>query len=169
MARRQAISPVIATVIIVAVTIAIAIAVAFWMTGIVSLFTGFEKLEVASASAYLDSNRGTWNIVLLVKNTGTSPTTVTEIYINNVLAASISADGTTVTPQTSRCAAIQGVKVTGDSFAINPGEIKEITVILSASGNNVCGSTTLNPGVSVEVRLHTSGGKDYPKILLLSG
>ena len=38
--RSKGISPVIATVIIVAVAIAIAIAVAFWLTGIVGIFTG---------------------------------------------------------------------------------------------------------------------------------
>ncbi|MGC9096928.1 MAG: archaellin/type IV pilin N-terminal domain-containing protein, partial [Infirmifilum sp.] len=49
MTTRKGISPVIATVIIVAVTIAVAIAVAFWMTGIIGLFTGsVEKLEIVS-------------------------------------------------------------------------------------------------------------------------
>ncbi|RLF08230.1 MAG: hypothetical protein DRJ64_01405, partial [Thermoprotei archaeon] len=46
--NNKGISPVIATVIIVAVAIAISIAVAFWMTGIVGLFTGFEQVQITS-------------------------------------------------------------------------------------------------------------------------
>ncbi|MGQ9461354.1 MAG: archaellin/type IV pilin N-terminal domain-containing protein, partial [Candidatus Bathyarchaeaceae archaeon] len=42
---RRGISPVIATVIIVAVTIAVSIAVAYWMGGLASFFTRFEKIE----------------------------------------------------------------------------------------------------------------------------
>jgi hypothetical protein len=43
---------VIATIIIVAVAIAVAIAVAFWMTGIIGLFTGaVEKIEFVSLYA----------------------------------------------------------------------------------------------------------------------
>ena len=49
--NRKGISPVIATVIIVAVAIAIAIAVAFWMTGIVGIFTGqVEQLQIVAAT-----------------------------------------------------------------------------------------------------------------------
>ncbi|MEM2298739.1 MAG: archaellin/type IV pilin N-terminal domain-containing protein, partial [Thermofilaceae archaeon] len=66
MAGRRAISPVIATVIIVAVTIAVAIAVAFWMTGIIGLFTGFEQLQIITIIDDSDS------IEVTVRNTGTS-------------------------------------------------------------------------------------------------
>jgi len=42
------ISPVVATVILVAIAIVIAIAVAFWATGLVGIFTRFEKIEMFS-------------------------------------------------------------------------------------------------------------------------
>jgi len=53
--NRKAISPVISTIIIVAVAIAISIAVAFWLGGITSIFTRFEKLEITTA--YAESTR----------------------------------------------------------------------------------------------------------------
>jgi flagellin-like protein len=55
---RRGISPVIATVIIVAVTIAVSIAVAYWMGGLASFFTRFEKIEIGSAYATYDSDAG---------------------------------------------------------------------------------------------------------------
>ncbi len=76
----KAISPVIATVIIVSVAIAIAVAVAFWMTGITGLFTRYEKLEIVSAYAVVDD--GHFYVILDVKNTGTTSTTIDNIFIN---------------------------------------------------------------------------------------
>jgi archaeal flagellin N-terminal-like domain len=81
-AEKKGISPVIATVIIVAVTIAVAIAVAFWMTGIVGLFTGFEQVQIVSAIPTFDSQNKKFNITLTVKNTGTSPASPDNILIN---------------------------------------------------------------------------------------
>jgi len=47
--KNSGISPVVATVILVAVAIVIAIAVAFWASGLVGVFTRFEKIEIVSA------------------------------------------------------------------------------------------------------------------------
>jgi hypothetical protein len=46
---KAGISPVVATVILVAVAIVIAIAVAFWASGLVGVFTRFEKIEIQAA------------------------------------------------------------------------------------------------------------------------
>ena len=74
---RSGISPVMATVILVAIAIVIAIAVAFWATGLVGVFTRFEKIEITAAYAPSSSQ-----IILHVRNTGSSPTTIDGIYIN---------------------------------------------------------------------------------------
>ena len=79
---RAGISPVIATVIIVAVAIAIAIAVAFWMTGIVGLFTGFEQIKVINVYATWDDTNHWWEIVITLRNTGTADATIDEIFLN---------------------------------------------------------------------------------------
>ena len=77
--NRSGISPVMATVILVAIAIVIAIAVAFWATGLVGIFTRFEKLEITAA--YPDASG---NVLLKVKNTGSATTKIDDIYVNGV-------------------------------------------------------------------------------------
>jgi len=78
MRRKAGISPVVATVILVAVAIVIAIAVAFWASGLVSVFTRFEKIEIQSA--YWDGT----DVVIIAKNSGSSPTVVDMILVNGL-------------------------------------------------------------------------------------
>jgi flagellin-like protein len=147
--RRKGISPVIATVIIVAVTIAVAIAVAFWMTGIVGLFTAVEKLEITYAYAEKGTNK--WTVTIAVNNTGTTPTSIDRIMINGVDIKSTTCSGVSDSPSLP--------------ITINPGKGDEITFTVNQGGT--CGTTTFSPGVSIEVKLHSTGGKEYPKLLVL--
>jgi len=150
MAKRQAISPVIATVIIVAVTIAVAIAVAFWMTGIIGLFTGFEQLTIETIYA-TPISKG-WNVTIQVSNRGTSPTSITSIYINGV--------------DIKGCSSVNATpNIKSTPLALNPGN--STTIYLTIGKSSSCGPTTFISGSSVEVKLHTSGGKDYPKLVVL--
>jgi FlaG/FlaF family flagellin (archaellin) len=73
---KAGISPVVATVILVAVAIVIAIAVAFWASGLVGVFTRFEKVEIVSA--YWDGS----NVVIIARNTGSSIAVVDMILVN---------------------------------------------------------------------------------------
>jgi FlaG/FlaF family flagellin (archaellin) len=73
---KAGISPVVATVILVAVAIVIAIAVAFWASGLVGVFTRFEKIEIQAA--YWDGS----NVVILARNTGSSIAVVDMILVN---------------------------------------------------------------------------------------
>ena len=148
MPRRKGISPVIATVIIVAVTIAVAIAVAFWMTGIVGLFTSVEKLEITYAYAEKGTNK--WTVTIAVNNTGTTPTSIDRIMINGVDISTCS--GAVPDAPTS-------------AITLNPGKGTQIQFTITRGGT--CGTTTFNPGVSIEVKLHSTGGKEYPKLLTL--
>jgi len=147
MAKRKGISPVIATVIIVAVTIAVAIAVAFWMTGIVGLFTGFEQLQITSI---YDDEEG---IHLVVKNTGTSTASITDVYVNNYPISQINAqlecDSKTLP--------------NGKSIPLKPGDTLECHLTFTGSPSQF----SVQPGVSLEIKLHTAGGKDYPKLIVL--
>jgi len=76
--KSSGISPVVATVILVAVAIVIAIAVAFWASGLVGVFTRFEKIEIMSA--YWDGSR----VIVLAKNSGSSPAVVDMILVNGL-------------------------------------------------------------------------------------
>ncbi|MCS6788634.1 MAG: hypothetical protein NZ733_05015 [Aigarchaeota archaeon] len=73
---KKAISPVVATVILVAVAIVIAIAVAFWASGLVGVFTRFEKLEIVSA-VMIDDN--TFRVRL--RNTGSADTSIIQVVV----------------------------------------------------------------------------------------
>ena len=127
------------------VAIAVAIAVAFWMTGIVGLFTGFEQLQITSI---YDNSSG---IVITVQNTGTSTATITDIYVNGLPSSAT------------------GLKVkVGDTdvnfpIPLNPGN--QTTLILYFQ--NPPSQFTVTPGVSLEIKLHTASGKDYPKLVVL--
>jgi len=78
--KNSGISPVVATVILVAVAIVIAIAVAFWASGLVGVFTRFEKIEIQSA--YWDPT--TSSVQIIARNTGSSPTTIDMLIVNGV-------------------------------------------------------------------------------------
>jgi flagellin-like protein len=76
--KKSGISPVVATVILVAVAIVIAIAVAFWASGLVGVFTRFEKIEIVSA--YWDGSQ----VVVIAKNSGSSPAVIDAIFVNGL-------------------------------------------------------------------------------------
>lgn len=148
MTTRKGISPVIATVIIVAVTIAVAIAVAFWMTGIVGLFTAAEKLEITYANAQPRAGGG-WDVNLQVRNTGTTTTSIDLVMINGVPLNQC--NNVQVDPQLP--------------ISLNPGAQQDVTITINNNGN--CGATQFTNGLSIEVKLHSTGGKEYPKLLVL--
>jgi flagellin-like protein len=160
-AKRKGISPVIATVIIVAVTIAVAIAVAFWMTGIVGLFTGAEKLEIVSINAAPAAGGGGWTIMITVRNTGTTTTSIDSIYINGYLAFTTAAGANTLDCVNNLNPNLPIPLIPGAQqdiiFNIDQGPCRlgENQVFIAA------------PGGSIEVKLHSTGGKEYPKLVVL--
>jgi flagellin-like protein len=174
MQKRRGISPVIATVIIVAVTIAVAIAVAFWMTGIVGLFTAAEKLEIVSANAVNLGGAQGWTVTLTVRNTGTTTTSIDTIYINGYEAFVQN----NANPQLTCVANLQ-------AQVDNQQPVNQLPVTLQAGQSVTIRFNIQNPGQacnyvptnaavftpaaggSIEVKLHSTGGKEYPKLLVL--
>jgi len=129
-----------ATVILVAIAIVIAIAVAFWATGLVGVFTRFEKLEIQSIYAS-DST----TIHVRVKNTGSSAASIDYIMINGVPCSS-----------SDIC---QSVNPNPESnpITLTPGAYTDLTVTI-ADGYS---------GVTLEVAIHTASGKTYPAAVLI--
>jgi flagellin-like protein len=74
--KNSGISPVVATVILVAVAIVIAIAVAFWASGLVGVFTRFEKLEIVSA---IMTDEDTFRVV--IRNTGSADSAIIQVVV----------------------------------------------------------------------------------------
>jgi len=135
---KAGISPVMATVILVAIAIVIAIAVAFWATGLVGVFTRFEKIEITAA--YYDTDND--QVVLELKNTGSASATIDRIFINGQPSQTF---GATVT-----CTG-------GGNVTLAPGDTTTCTI---KSANFVS-------GVTYEVAVHTASGKTYPAAVLI--
>ena len=134
---RSGISPVVATVILVAIAIVIAIAVAFWATGLVGVFTRFEKIEIVAA--YPTVSGGSTQITLIVKNTGSAAATIDDIYVNGIPCGIEGCGGFSTT-------------------TLAPGDSATITI---SSPPSAVGSSFI-PGVTYEIAVHTASGKLYP-------
>ncbi|MCD6536055.1 MAG: hypothetical protein J7K49_03375 [Thaumarchaeota archaeon] len=137
---KSGISPVMATVILVAIAIVIAIAVAFWATGLVGVFTRFEKIEIVAAYA-----KGSNEVVLVVKNTGSASATIDDIYVNGIPCGG-----------PGHCGFAQTISLT-------PGQ--SATININEPPSDV-GSSFIS-GVTYEVAVHTASGKMYPAAVLI--
>jgi len=142
------ISPVVATVILVAIAIVIAIAVAFWASGLVGIFTRFEKIEIRSS--YATATDDNYEVHLLTFNSGSSSATIDELYINGQPASNL-VEG--CNPQD----VCDGNPTTGVTLTV--GASQEITITIARA--------TFSPGVTIEVMVHTASGKQYPTAVLL--
>ena len=141
---KAGISPVMATVILVAIAIVIAIAVAFWATGLVGVFTRFEKIEISAAYATSSSK-----VTLIVKNTGSAAASIDDIYVNGI-------------PCQGGC----GLQINKSStlpFTLTPGQHANITLTKPPSA---VGDSFVS-GVTYEVAVHTASGKTYPAAVLI--
>jgi flagellin-like protein len=162
--NRKAVSPVIATVILVAVAITISVAVAYWMGGISSQYTKFEKVEVVNAIV-ASSGSGTamtWTITMSLKNTGTSSATISDVYLND-------------RPLTDSVAVNPPVPTAGNggwysaTHTIASGA--SATFILVVKNDIPAGTgpfKSLSSGTSVNFKLHSAGGMDYIKLAELT-
>jgi len=74
---KKALSPVVASIILIAVTVAVSIAVAAWMGALTFTFTATEQIQVTDLD-FPSAN----TIVVTAKNTGTSPVTINEAWVN---------------------------------------------------------------------------------------
>jgi flagellin-like protein len=153
MMNRKAISPVIATVILVAVAITIAVAVSYWMSGIASSYTKFEKVEVQTASCILDNN-GNWNITVTLKNSGSAAATMMGVFINDVEVSSYGAtipanEATTITTDLTTATAWTLASGQSDSFNVWIGE----------------NYASLSSGTTINLKIHSAGGMDYIKLV----
>ena len=149
---RKAVSPVIATVILVAVAITVAVAVSYWMGGITSQYTKFEKVEIQSGSCSKDAS-GNWTITMDLKNSGTATATLISIFINDVeidfygeipIATNFTTDMT-------------------DSYSLTSGMSGTINIYISSSKVG----STLSSGTTVNIKVHSAGGMDYIKLVEL--
>lgn len=157
--RRKAVSPVIATVILVAVAITVAVGVSYWMGGISSQYTQFEKVEIQSAVCAWDSTNDMWNITLKMKNSGTATATLNSVFINEVEVntyndtAANPGDGEATTSML-------------EAETITSGSTTTISIWVDGPGG-VTGWGTVTAGTTINIKVHSAGGMDYIKLIQL--
>ena len=164
---RRALSPVIAVVVLVSVTIVVAVSVAYWMGSIAGTYTQFEKVEIVSAySSRVDDwtgdpdvpaswgVEGGWNVTLVVKNSGSADATIDDVFVNGIPYG-------------------QFVNVTirygGDPYgfggAVGAGATGTVEILVRAGTDQ---DITFSSGSTLNIKLHTAAGKDYPKLIELT-
>ena len=153
---RRAISPVIATIIIVAVAIVMSIAVAYWMMGLATTFTRYEKLEYTAA--YAVSGGGGWNITIIVKNTGSAVATISNFFFNGIPFEEISNGSVTITCNNADFNSTVGVP-------LDPGESMKFLIDLPSYIK--IGTYSPAPGITLEITIATATGNQYPKTIVL--
>ncbi|MDW8050028.1 MAG: archaellin/type IV pilin N-terminal domain-containing protein [Nitrososphaerota archaeon] len=187
--NNKAISPVIATIIIVAVAIVMSIAVAYWMMGVTTTLTRYEKLEFISAypvkANYMNwigtdttpANVPVFNITIVVKNTGTSPATVTKFFLNGVPDDYINVTSQRFLNYTAHnvsCGLIVEFyddtqaslfNFTSTTVTIAPGETRMFKIIIAE--NALIGIGRAVSGASLEIVIQTAAGYQYPKTIVL--
>jgi FlaG/FlaF family flagellin (archaellin) len=154
----KAVSPVISTIIIVAIAITMSIAVAYWLLGLGSSFTKFEKVEFTTAYV---TGSGTaldpYKIYISVKNTGSASAT-----IDPVATLYNGKPDTYYVAGTAPTFAWGGTAIA----SLQPGAQANYVITLPATGL-VSGVQGFTSGMTLEITLHSTGGKDYPKVLTL--
>jgi len=143
-ADRRGISPVVATVILVAVTIVVAVAVAYWMGGLTAIYTRFEKIEITSAYAEYSDDGKNYTITLNIKNSGSADATIDNILINGKPPSAYEGNVTIVI----------------GTGLVKAGEKQTIIIEVKAIA-------PFTPGTSIEVKIHTAAGQEYPKTITL--
>jgi len=76
---KRALSPVVASIILIAVTVAVSIAVAAWMGALTVGFMGTEELKITNMKF---EGTTTKTMTVVANNTGTSPVTINEVWVN---------------------------------------------------------------------------------------
>ena len=160
--NRKAVSPVIATVILVSVTIVVAVAVAYWMSGIAGIYTRFEKIEIESCStrkvdevdaagALVPDGIDEYGVTIHLKNTGSADATVTNVHINGKVLTDYLA-----------CAYVLDV----DGYPVEDLSVAGLTIGAGQKGSLRVYIPTdqISAGTTIEVKLHTAAGMDYPKL-----
>jgi len=108
---KKALSPVVASIILIAVTVAVSIAVAVWMGALTTGFMATEQLQITSVTFNSNST-----ISVFVKNTGTTPVTVTEVHINN--GDNVLTQSATVSANTQATLNVTQTWTNGDNYQI---------------------------------------------------
>jgi len=154
---RRAVSPVIATVILVAVAITIAVAVAYWMGGISSQYTRFEKVEVTSG--YCETVDTDWSITLTIRNTGTSQATISGVLLNGKHIDDYAGSNIVANKEGETTDWTAGVTIDSGASA---------KIVIQMDRTPTDSAYAFSAGTTVEVSLLSAAGNTYMKMVALT-
>ena len=184
---RRGVSPVIATVILVATAITIAVAVAYWMGGITSQYTRFEKVEIISVycesdtRAYWGDTSGDgafsstadavscWIITLNLRNTGTTEATIIGAFINGKAIAdygNYTDENNDTYPLIQAYSEGESSQIdfsAGETVTIEPGSSAQLVIVIKQDD-----ALTFTSGTTIELALHSGAGNNYMKMVTLT-
>jgi flagellin-like protein len=125
---KRALSPVVASIILIAVTVAVSIAVAAWMGALTVGFMGTEELKITSMT--FDST----NIYIVANNTGTTPVTINDVWVNNVAiaAGSVTGEGESIGANSGKEFEIDYAVVDGNNYQVKLVSSKGNTFLYTA-------------------------------------
>ena len=123
--NKKALSPVVASIILIAVTVAVSIAVAAWMGALTFTFTATEQLQITDIE-FVDATTNYINVTVL--NTGTSPVTISQAWVNGH-SVTIANSDKTIEANTNL-----EIKLTGTYANWTYGDTYEVK-LLSSKGN----------------------------------
>jgi flagellin-like protein len=178
---RKAVSPVIATVVLVAVAITIAVAVSYWMSGISSQYTKFEKIELISAycesatSAWGVNPLPCWNITLDFRNTGTMESSIIACRINNKAIDEYGYEAQIFIGDNIRCCnssfnQINFAEISSYEpikYVIKPGDSGQLIVTIRQNPA-AASDYSFSSGTTLELELCSSAGNTYMKMITLT-
>ena len=122
---KKALSPVVASIILIAVTVAVSIAVAAWMGALTFTFTATEQLQITDIE-FVEATTNYINVTVL--NTGTSPVTISQAWVNGH-SVTIANSDKTIEANTNL-----EIKLTGTYADWDYGDTYEVK-LLSSKGN----------------------------------
>lgn len=160
-AAGKAVSTVIATVILVACAITVTVAAVYWMSGISGQHTKFEKVEISTAFSAKVPGSG-WLITLNCKNAGTTDSSLAVVFINERPLNS-SAYGRSGFPSGLDDRVYTDIDVGGTTLASGQSAIVQIWIW----NDGTDGFAALSSGTTVSVKLHSAGGMDYIRLVVL--
>jgi len=152
---QRALSPVMASVVMASVTAAFVVLANFLAQYNAWQYVDFEMVEIQSSNCVID-RYGNWNITLKIKNTGGSTVTFVGVLINEEEVSTYCASDptTALTTYTTNM-------TKNPAFTIKSGQTRIVNIWIGKR------SSTLSSGTTVSIKLYSSAGKDYMKMVVL--
>ena len=125
-----------------AMSLVVGLAVTLWMSGIVGLFTKFEKLEMPMPYAVYNESTKSWAVKLTITNTGSADAQLVGVKLDGILCDSSGAwtHGSRIDPAPTQ--------------AINSGRSKSFTITIKEG--DVIGTKKLIMGTTIYLTIQTT-------------